>query len=816
MATQDLGFNIFALDRASKTFVRMAQQVERLEDKLDQLDRKRANPQVNIDVDESRIRGAVGDIADVAEDEAGRRRGSFFRALFTPDGSIVRALRTGIPAVLGSPIGAAALSLGGLFAASFVGAVISAGVFAAIGAGFVGIAAVVLRENERLTDSWARLAETATSQMQSAASSLVPVFSDALRLVEAMFAEHIAGPLRAIFTGIAPIVLPIVRQLVEAVGTVLDAIAAPEALDGLRQVFAAFEASIPRIADAVAGFLTTIMSEGPLAAEGVSLVTSAVENLLNFAGDAVTTLTQMAVGLADMWDQASVVLGPVVAAVGGLVGLVTDLHPAVILLGTAFGVAATAVARFGFTLRAAQFAMGPFGLIIGTISAAFAAFASGSDEAERSQRELLPVMRQVASAADDQKRQLAASEIQKMDIMDTARDLGIELSTLTDIFLGDADAADQLRSRLQDVVREQTTTRTSTNFTSESIGEQGRAAQDLITWLDETAQTSDQVATEQQELAEATGRTAVSKKRLQEQIASTTEALEAERDKLAQLKDTMFDTGEQTLSLRDAHREFEEAVDNASETVDDNGQTLDINTEKGRQNQEAIDGIAKAAHRQIQALVESGASTEDVTEATKDAREAFIDAAEAAGRERDEAEELADQLGLVPSEVETRMEAIDNMSGKIEELERRLERLERARETRVRADTGQAIRGMRDIISLANQVPRHISTTHTIRTIGSYRPPPRTFGRADGGPVFPGQDFLVGEEGPELVRFGAAGFVTPARQTQQFLRGGGPESPAQEITLRVDVTGADRHMVAMVRQMLREGKVSIRDLAGAN
>lgn len=43
--------------------------------------------------------------------------------------------------------------------------------------------------------------------------------------------------------------------------------------------------------------------------------------------------------------------------------------------------------------------------------------------------------------------------------------------------------------------------------------------------------------------------------------------------------------------------------------------------------------------------------------------------------------------------------------------------------------------------------------------------------RAEGGPVWPGGPFLVGEKGPELVEFGASGFVTPADRTADLLGG---------------------------------------------
>src|ERR1700743_461089 len=47
--TTDLTFNIAALDKASATFVALADKVDRIGDRLDALDRKRADPKVDLD-----------------------------------------------------------------------------------------------------------------------------------------------------------------------------------------------------------------------------------------------------------------------------------------------------------------------------------------------------------------------------------------------------------------------------------------------------------------------------------------------------------------------------------------------------------------------------------------------------------------------------------------------------------------------------------------------------------------------------------------------------------------------------------------------
>ena len=53
-------------------------------------------------------------------------------------------------------------------------------------------------------------------------------------------------------------------------------------------------------------------------------------------------------------------------------------------------------------------------------------------------------------------------------------------------------------------------------------------------------------------------------------------------------------------------------------------------------------------------------------------------------------------------------------------------------------------------------------------------------GRASGGPVNPGGMYLVGENGPEILKMGGAGFVTPHAQSTGFLRAMGNMRPAND------------------------------------
>lgn len=85
-------------------------------------------------------------------------------------------------------------------------------------------------------------------------------------------------------------------------------------------------------------------------------------------------------------------------------------------------------------------------------------------------------------------------------------------------------------------------------------------------------------------------------------------------------------------------------------------------------------------------------------------------------------------------------------------------------------------------------------------------------GRASGGPVGAGKTYMVGEDGPELVTFGADGYVHNATDTQAMLAGatGGSASPwtgggasVVESRVIVDVRGGDDDLKRLVLKWLR-------------
>lgn len=123
------------------------------------------------------------------------------------------------------------------------------------------------------------------------------------------------------------------------------------------------------------------------------------------------------------------------------------------------------------------------------------------------------------------------------------------------------------------------------------------------------------------------------------------------------LKDQIKGFGDAELDTRAAQRSFQESVDAISESVKANGKTLDINTEQGRNNQAALDELARSATEQAIAIYESTGSTDEMTTSLDKGRDALIKAAEEMGMTKDKAKDLADTLLGTPEEIKISVDA---------------------------------------------------------------------------------------------------------------------------------------------------------------
>jgi hypothetical protein len=110
----------------------------------------------------------------------------------------------------------------------------------------------------------------------------------------------------------------------------------------------------------------------------------------------------------------------------------------------------------------------------------------------------------------------------------------------------------------------------------------------------------------------------------------------------AQLFREEIDRVNGVLTKRSTLRDYQQALDDFTTSVKKNGDTLDITTQKGRDNQAALDAIASSA-----LAVSQNLKAADKAQFLVQARKDFLDAAHDIGLSDQAAKQLADRLGLL-------------------------------------------------------------------------------------------------------------------------------------------------------------------------
>lgn len=279
--------------------------------------------------------------------------------------------------------------------------------------------------------------------------------------------------------------------------------------------------------------------------------------------------------------------------------------------------------------------------------------------------------------ADKQVRKLAAEALAAEGVADAMEGLSVSTSLATDAALGNSDARRQIADaydaeigrlrELADVQAQQG------NYSSQEAADADRligVKSQVLTAIDREIEkrgvSAEQLAQESAllgENADASEEAATATGDLASSATAFTDAAKAQADALSEAVNELADYYSSAISASDAVLDLEESFDDATKAIDANGKTMDRSTEAGRGNWSALNDVADAALNAASAMVENGESAEDVRAMTERARSKFIEAAEAMGMASDDAENLADKYGLIPSKVTTTIETVADLSG---------------------------------------------------------------------------------------------------------------------------------------------------------
>ena len=262
-------------------------------------------------------------------------------------------------------------------------------------------------------------------------------------------------------------------------------------------------------------------------------------------------------------------------------------------------------------------------------------------------------------------------------------------------------------------------------------------------------------------------------------------AIDALEDKAAELElqlklndDAASENADVVGELGDAHEETAGQTLTAAEAIDE---YIDANrraTDPVFRLMDAIQSVDDAQQAYNDAVEEYGADSDEAADASINLMRRLHDL-EAAALDGDVSfQEFEAQLARWVSEGKITEEQAGLIRDRVGEARDEADEFEGTR-TMVLDATGNAWDRMSRLNAQIAALPRNIEA----RATGGVE------FRAEGGPVSPGQPYIVGEEGPELVTFGQSGMVHDAATSAQMMAGPAPSASTVRVVMPVLLDG---------------------------
>lgn len=354
----------------------------------------------------------------------------------------------------------------------------------------------------------------------------------------------------------------------------------------------------------------------------------------------VTDVVNAFNGLPDGVQQASLAIigggGLVALGVAGLMKLVTGINET-----------KTAMQALNVSAKTAGIAVGGVGAALAVAAIGLTVWAQNAAEAQARTDGYIATLDELGRVTDATRSTIAAALAESdvktwfgddpQSLIQIGEQLGLTVQDLTGYILGVDEAVTKVNATYQDNIQ----------------GTAGMAAEAemLKSRLDEESGSLSEAEKEAARKTEANEALGVSEGNAASAMGEVIDAAQEQADALDEAWESAQRFTDEALDVRSAQRDLQSAIDDASKSVKENGTTLDISTEKGRANQAALDDIARSGLNLVDAQREQGASEKTLQKTMATTRDKFIAAAEAMGVGSAKAEALADDLGLIPTEV---------------------------------------------------------------------------------------------------------------------------------------------------------------------
>ena len=366
------------------------------------------------------------------------------------------------------------------------------------------------------------------------------------------------------------------------------------------------------------------------------------------ANDSLRTMVQIITGLVDWYSNLDEGLQGTVFWFGVGTAAVFLMGGTALLAVPKIVAFRTAMTALNTTMRGTAVATGAIGIAITGAVVLLGMFAAQQAESKARTDDFSDSLDANTGAFTDNTREKVVNSLQGSDVAKTAELLGISLKTMTDAVLGEADALKEVNDVLA-------IHRADAEETGVSSGMLNKAFLDVEEAISGTSGELSDARSLWQEHRDAMGESAEGADDAAPSYEELSGAVEATTTAVGELAEELNTLNGTSLDSREAARQLEAAYDDFDQSLIDNGTTLDTTTEKGRNNEAALDAIADKALVAGDAIIASGGSFGEYQNSLTTSRDSILRRINDLGITGQAAEDLANKILQIPSDADFTM-----------------------------------------------------------------------------------------------------------------------------------------------------------------
>lgn len=401
------------------------------------------------------------------------------------------------------------------------------------------------------------------------------------------------------------------------------------------------------------------------------------------------------------------------------------------------------------TGRVAGVLAGPWGIALAAAITVATIFAARQSELKARTAELAGTFDETTGAITENTRVMVAHRLQQENMARWAELMGVNLATLTDVVLGDADAIAQWEAAVARARAEFTGNAAPAleefiaDVEAQRAGFRGAAAdaEELRQATQGTTDATSKLPPQQRKLADSLNLTA-------EQAQTAGKEIDNLDAELRALLETLFGLEASQDDIAQAWADLAEAVKAARGEHEKGATSLTANTEAARANRRAVRDLVDMYVSQLMILAKNGATSAELVKASAAYRTELLKQLQAMGFSRAEALKYAEALERVPDVVATTVTTpgLTDAKSKVSALQVALNTLEDDYQALVKQKGAEAARAQ--VAELHRELARLQDRTVTVTVQQRVAAGLGRFGLQHGGVVW-------GPPGPDRVPINA-------------------------------------------------------------